>query len=145
MDNIGTSFFPVRKGYVRGFTDKDVRIPYIATKDIGEFAALVFEQPSVYLHKEIDLVADLVSGEELAKTLSRIRGGEPFRYAAIPRLLMQLFAREFYQMRVAFEKRGRPPYADEHADALRASKEMHKEILTVEQYLIYRKFNSIAL
>src|SRR5208337_169633 len=52
MDNIGTSFFPVKKGYIRGFTDKDVKIPYISAKDIGEFAALVFEKPNLYRQKE---------------------------------------------------------------------------------------------
>jgi uncharacterized protein YbjT (DUF2867 family) len=146
MDNIGSSFFPVRKGHVRGFTDGDVKIPYIAVKDIGEIAALVLEHPGLYRGKELDLAADLVSGEELARTLSKIRNGAQFRYTAIPRLPMRLFAREFYQMRVSFEKGGRPPYNNGQVDAaIRASKEMHPQILTLEQYLLFRKFDSMAL
>lgn len=141
MDNIGTSFFPVKKGYVRGFTDKDVKIPYIAAKDIGEFAALVFEQPSLYRNNEMNLMSDLVSGEELAKTLSKIRGGEPFKYKAIPRPVMWLFAREFYEMRVSFEKSGRPPYPNEYNNALRNCREIRPAILTMEQYLLSQGFD----
>jgi uncharacterized protein YbjT (DUF2867 family) len=141
MDNIGTSFFPVKKGTVRGYTDKDVKIPYIAAKDIGEFAALVFEQPDLYRLKEMNLAGDLVSGEELARMLSKIRNGEPFKYTAIPRLVMWLFAREFYQMRIVFEKAGRPPYPVEYADALRTSKQLCPDILTMEQYLLSRGFD----
>jgi uncharacterized protein YbjT (DUF2867 family) len=145
MDNIGTSFFPAKKGYVRGFTDKDVKIPYIATKDIGEFAALFFEQPSLYLQKEMNLMADLVSGDDLANILSKIRNGEPFKYKAIPRLIMRLFAKEFYEMRVSFEKVGRPPYPEEYADALRTCKELRPEMLTMEQYLLSRGYDKKQL
>lgn len=141
MDNIGKSFFPVKKGTVRGYTDKDVKIPYIAAKDIGEFAALVFENPDLYRQKEMNLMADLVSGEELAGTLSKIRHGEPFKYKAIPRLPMRLFAKEFYEMRIAFEKAGRPPYPDEYINALRTCKELRPEILTMEQYLLSQGFD----
>ena len=76
MDNIGTDFFTVKKGRIRGFTDKDVKVPYIAARDIGEFAALMFEQPLLYRQKELDVVADFVSGGELALILGKIRNGE---------------------------------------------------------------------
>jgi uncharacterized protein YbjT (DUF2867 family) len=145
MDNIGTSFFPVRKGTIRGLTDKDVQIPYIAVKDIGEFARLVFEQPDLYLKSELNLIADLVSGEELAKMLSRIRNGERFKYTTIPRLVMRLFAKEFYEMRVSFEKAGRPPYSLEYSSALKICKEMRPEIISLEQYLISQGYGSKQL
>jgi uncharacterized protein YbjT (DUF2867 family) len=142
MDNIGTDFFPVKKGRIRGFTDKDVKIPYISVKDIGIFASLVFEQPVLYHQKELNLVADFMSGEELALTLGKLRNGEHFKYTTIPRPAMWLFAREFYGMRVAFEKAGRPPYPDEISNAVQKCKEMHPRIMTVEQYLVYRQFDS---
>jgi uncharacterized protein YbjT (DUF2867 family) len=145
MDNMGTDFFTVKKGRIRGFTDKDVKVPYIAVKDIGEFAALVFEQPMLYRQKELDLVADFLSGEELALTLGKIRNGEHFKYTAIPRLAMRLFAREFYDMRVSFEKAGRPPYPEEVGTAIQNCKELLPGIMTVEQYLLYRNFDSKAL
>jgi len=145
MDNIGTEFFPVKKGRIRGLTDKDVKIPYISVKDIGEFAALVFENPVLYREKELALVADFVSGDELALTLGKIRNSETFKYTAVPRLAMRLFAREFYDMRTAFEKSGRPPYPQEVIDAIRVCKEMHPRILTVEQYLLARYYDSKVL
>jgi uncharacterized protein YbjT (DUF2867 family) len=145
MDNIGTDFFPVKKGRIRGLTDKDVKIPYISTKDIGIFAALVFEQPVLYYQKELDLVADFISGDELALTLGKIRNGEHFKYTTVPRLALWLFAREFYGMRVAFEKSGRPPYPDEIAVAIQKCREMHPRIMTMEQYLISRKYDSRVL
>jgi uncharacterized protein YbjT (DUF2867 family) len=145
MDNIGTEFFPVKKGSIRGLTDKDVKVPYVAAKDIGIFAALVFEQPVLYREKELDLVADFLSGDELALTLGKLRNGEHFKYTTVPRLAMRLFAREFYGMRVAFEKAGRPPYPNEVAVAIQKCKEMHPRIMTVEQYLISRKYESKVL
>jgi uncharacterized protein YbjT (DUF2867 family) len=141
MDNIGKSYFPVKSGKVRGFADKDAKIPYISTKDIGEFAALVFNQPDLYNNSEINLMADLVSGGELAGTLSRIRAGEPFRYSAAPRLLMWLFAREFYEMRISFEKSGRPPYPEEYSNALQKCREMLPGILNMEMYLMSRGYD----
>jgi hypothetical protein len=145
MDNIGTAFFPVKNGRIRGLTDKDVKVPYVSVRDIGKFAALAFENPALYLQKEIDLVADYVSGEELALTLGKIRGGERFTYSAAPRLAMWLFAREFYQMRISFEKSGRPPYPPEVGAAIRSCREIHPEMMTVEQYLLFRNYDSKPL
>ena len=144
MDNIGSPFFPVKKGYIRGFTDRDVKIPYVSVKDIGEFAALVFEQPLLYRKKELSLVADFLSGEELALTMGKLRN-EHFRYAAVPRLLMRLFAGEFYAMRVAFEKGGRPPYPGEIASAIQKCRDMHPGIMTIEKYLLFKKYDSRVL
>lgn len=141
MDNIGKSFFPVKKGVIRGYTAKDVKIPYIAIKDIGEFAAIVFEQPNLYSKREINLMGDLISGEDLAKTMSKIRNGEPFKYTSVPRLIMWLFAREFYEMRVAFEKAGRPPYPEEYTTSLRTCLAMHPEIMNMEKYLLSQGYD----
>jgi uncharacterized protein YbjT (DUF2867 family) len=145
MDNIGTDFFTIKKGRIRGFTDKDVKVPYIAAKDIGEFAALMFEQPLLYRQKELDVVADFVSGEELALILGKIRNGEQFKYTAIPRLAMWLFAREFYGMRVSFEKAGRLPYPEEVGIAIQNCKELYPGIMTLEKYLRYRNLDSKTL
>ncbi|MGB7567544.1 MAG: NmrA/HSCARG family protein [Chitinivibrionales bacterium] len=145
MDNIGTDFFTVKKGRIRGLTDKDVKVPYIAAKDIGEFAALVFEQPLLYYKKELDLVADFMSGEDLASIMGKIRNGEHFKYTAVPKLAMRLFAKEFYGMRVSFEKAGRPPYPKEVETAIQNCREMHPGIMTVEKYFLYRKYDSKEL
>jgi uncharacterized protein YbjT (DUF2867 family) len=145
MDNIGSKFFPVKKGIIRGLTDKDVKIPYISTRDIGEIAALVLEQPERYQKRELNLVADFVSGGELAELMGKIRKNEHFKYTTTPRIALWLFARDFYAMRVAFEKAGRQPYPPEIAVAIRECREMHPEILTLEKYLLHRDFDSKVL
>jgi hypothetical protein len=58
---------------------------------------------------------------------------------------MWLFAREFYRMRVAFEKAGRPPYPKEVADAIRTCLEVNPRMMTVEKYLLFKKYDSKVL
>jgi hypothetical protein len=145
MDNIGKSFYPVKNDYLKGFTDRDVKVPYIAARDIGEIVTLVIEHPELYLNKEINLMADLVSGDDIANILSKIRKGESFRYKSVPRLMMRLFAKEFYKMRISFEKSGRPPYPDEYTIALKESKEILPHIMNMEQYLISQGYDTKQL
>src|SRR5581483_7372916 len=82
MDNIGLSFFPVKKGKVRGFTDGDAKVPLIACRDIGRAAAAAFEQFEAYDGKLVNLIGGLYSGDDICATLSRLRGGERFRWSA---------------------------------------------------------------
>lgn len=135
MDNIGMDFFPVKKGVVRGFVDGDAKVPYIACADIGKFAVFAFQDPARYVGKGINLIGDFVSGQELCQILSRLRNGETFRYKTVPRLLMRLFAKEFYLMRSFFEKSGRPPYPQEILNAIEDCKKSYPEILTIERFL----------
>ncbi|MEW6701777.1 MAG: NmrA/HSCARG family protein [Bacteroidota bacterium] len=141
MDNIGADFFPVKRRYVRGLTDKNVKVIYIACKDIGEFAAIAFEQPDKYLNKDLDLIADFISGEELAETLGKIRKGEYFKYKSPPKFLLKIFAKEFYEMRLLFENWGRPPYPEEFSNAIKKCKEIHPGIMTVEEYLLSKGYD----
>lgn len=141
MDNIGADFFPVKKGYVRGLTDKDVKVIYIASKDIGEFAAIAFEKSDKYLNRDLDLIADFISGEELARTIGKIRKGEYFKYKSAPKFLLKIFAKEFYEMRLLFENWGRPPYPEEFSNAIKKCKEIHPEIMTVEKYLLSQGYD----
>jgi uncharacterized protein YbjT (DUF2867 family) len=145
MDNIGMNFFPVKPGSVRGFVDQDAKVPYIACADIGEFAAKAFQDPEKYIGKGINLIGDFVSGEELCQTLSRLRKGERFRYKSVPKLLMRLFAKEFYRMRSFFEKSGRQPYPKEILNAIDDCRKSHSEILTIEKYLKKEGFETRKL
>jgi hypothetical protein len=135
MDNIGSPYFAVKKGSIKGFITADAKVPYISCKDIGAFAALAFERPKEYIGKVVPLVSDFVSGEELSQTLTKLRNGERFKYRAVPKFLMRIFAKEFYAMRIAFEKWGRPPYPKEILEAMSECKRMHPEVFSVEQYL----------
>jgi len=145
MDNIGQPYFPVKKGVVRGFVDGDAKVPYIATNDIGAIAALVFDDPGRFMGKGINLIGDFVSGIELCEILSRIRKGEKFKYRTIPKILMRIFAREFYSMRIAFEEFGRPPYSYDVTSEIERCRRLYPELMSVEQYLLSQGFDSMEL
>lgn len=143
MDNVGTSFFPVKKGSIRGFVDGMARVPYVAADDIGAFAALVFDQPEKFTGQGLNLVGDFLSGEELAQILSRIRGGETFRYRSFPKWLMRLWAKEFYAMRLAFEEFGKPPYRQDIQEVIASCRTLYPEMMTMERYLRSRGFDTL--
>jgi len=110
MDNIGMPFYPVKRNSVRGFVAPDAKMPYIACRDIGVMAARSFERPDEFIGREVNAVGDFISGKEIAAIFARILGVPGFRYTAVPAIAVRLFAREFWAMRRAFEKNGRPPY-----------------------------------
>ena len=140
MDNIGLPFYPVRKGRIRGFVSGDARMPYVATRDIGAVAAAVFDRREEWLGRDVGVVGERISGDEIAATLSRIRGGEPFRYTAAPALLMRLFAPEFFAMRHAFEKYGHPPFPPALEQALADTRTLCPTVTSMEAHLRSRGF-----
>lgn len=145
MDNVGQPFFPVKKGSIRGFVDGEVRVPYVAVNDIGFFAALAMDDPEKFKNQGLNLVGDFVSGIELCRIMSRIRGGEKFRYKSIPKILMRIFAKEFYIMRMAFEEFGRPPYREDVNGLIEDCRDLHPDLMTMEQLLISKEFDKAVL
>jgi len=145
MDNIGQPYFPVKRGMVRGFVDGDVKVPYIATHDIGGIAALAFDNPDGFIGEEITLIGDFISGQELCDALSRIRKGEKFTYKAVPRIVMRIFAKEFYTMRIAFEEFGRPPFSPDVSSEIEKCRRLYPALLSVERYLLAQGFDSMRL
>lgn len=135
MDNIGRDFFPVRPGRVRGFVDGDAKVPLVACRDIGRAAARVLDDFDAHLGKRHNLIAGLYSGLDICATLSRLRGGEAFRYGAPPRPLMRLFAPEFYRMRRTFEAAGRPPFPPVYDAGLRETAALISPATTLEAFL----------
>ncbi len=95
MDNIGKDFFPIKKGFVRGLMKANYKTTYIACKDIGEFVSIAFEFPHKFMNKEMDLISDLVSGNELADILKKIRG-EEFKYKSPSNYILKIFAKLLY-------------------------------------------------
>ena len=140
MDNIGLDFFPVKKGKVRGFCDVDAKLPMVACRDIGRAVAGVFSDLEPHLGKRHNLISGLYSGFDICETLSKLRGGEKFRWAAPPRILMRLFANEFYKMRQAFETMGHPPFPPSFAEGLRVTAELVGQPTTLEAYLREKRF-----
>ncbi len=145
LDNIGLPWFPVRKGKIRGFVDADAKVPMVACRDIGEAAAELLEQFDRYAGRRINLVNGMYSGLDICETLGRLRGGERFKWGAPPKLLMRLFAKEFYKMRIAFEKMGRPPYPPGLDEALRDTTELVPSQTTLEDYLRSKGFDKLKL
>jgi uncharacterized protein YbjT (DUF2867 family) len=135
-DNIGLTFFPVTPGWIKGFVDGDAKVPYISCRDIGLVTRCVLQDPSKYQRQSIPLLGDLVSGDELAMLMSEIRGGETFRYCAVPRLVLRIFAKEFYLMRVFFETFGRDPHQQAKArNDIAILKAMVPELSSMKDHL----------
>jgi uncharacterized protein YbjT (DUF2867 family) len=145
LDNIGSEWFPVRKGRVQGLADGDAKLPYIATRDIGRCVAAVMARLPEHIGRHLDLVTGLYSGDDIAYTLSRIRGGEPFRYTAPPKLVMRLFFKEFYLMRIGFEKAGRPPILPALAKGLKTTSSLIDNPMTLEGFLRQQGYPSKPL
>jgi uncharacterized protein YbjT (DUF2867 family) len=137
MDNIGSDFFRVDKGRVKGFVNREAKLPYISCHDIGEAAAIAFESPEKWQGRAVNLVADYASGLDLCAALTRLRPGQRFRYSAPPAFLMRVFVPEFYKMRRGFEEAGEPPFPQQAAiDAARAAtKELLPLPRNLEQHL----------
>jgi len=134
MDNIGSRFFPVRPGRVRGFVSGDAKVPYIACADIGALVSIAFVSPRAFIGAEINAVGDFVSGFDVAELLSQLHG-QRFRYSAPPAWLMWMFAREFYTMRRLFEQYGRPPYPPQFAAYMNDTRRLWPDAMTMERFL----------
>ena len=135
MDNIGLEFFPVRSGRVRGFVDAHAKVPLVACRDIGRAAAVVLENLEAHLGRRHNVIGGLYSGLDICDRLWRLRGGEKFRYGAPPRLLMRLFAPEFYKMRRTFEEAGHPPFPPFYEAGLRETAALIGQATTLEAFL----------
>jgi uncharacterized protein YbjT (DUF2867 family) len=135
MNNIGMKFLPVKKGKIRGFIDGNAKVPYVAVRDIALLAKAAFENTETFNKKEIPLVGDLVSGEEMAAILGTLRN-ETFRYKDVPRWIIRLVSKEFYKMRLKFEETGRDSEAiAKFQDAINNCQKINPEMLDMEGFL----------
>ncbi len=135
MNNIGMKFLPVKKGKIRGFIDGDAKVPYVAVRDIALLAKAAFENTDNFNKKEIGLVGDLVSGEELAAIFGSLRN-EKFKYKGVPRWIIRLFSKEFYKMRRKFEETGRDSeLITKFQDTIKECRELNPDMLSMEDYL----------
>ncbi|WP_168879655.1 NmrA/HSCARG family protein [Rhizobium sp. P28RR-XV] len=135
LDNIGAEWFPVRKGKVQGLADRDAKLPYIATRDIGRAVAAVIDRLPEHVGGHVNLITGLYSGDDICAALSSLRSGESFRYVTYPKFIMWLFFTEFYKMRTAFEKMGRPPLSPEYAIGLTTTAALIEDPWTLYDFL----------
>jgi hypothetical protein len=134
MDNIGTKFFPVGHKSIRGFVSKETALPYIAVRDIGRAAAKVFAEPSSYVGKRLTLIAGMWDGGAIIEALGNVYG-RPYRWKAPPRLLMRIFAPEFYKMRLGFEQFGRPPFPATYIESVESTRKLLPDVWSMEDYV----------
>ncbi|APR86997.1 hypothetical protein A7982_12346 [Minicystis rosea] len=88
MENFTTPGLGIAEGKVVFFCAPTYPIPLIAADDIGAFAAIAFGAPSAHAGKAIDLVGDLLTGDEVAAAISRtVNRAVP--YEPFPRELVQ--------------------------------------------------------
>jgi len=134
IDNIGTKFLPVGHKSIRGFVSREAALPYIAVRDIGLAAAKAFAERSAFLKKRENLVAGMWDGGDICGALTKVYG-RPYSWKAPPRILMRLFAPEFYKMRIAFETLGRRPFPSAYTEAVESTRKLLPNFWSVEDYV----------
>jgi len=106
----------------------ETRLPMIATRDIGAFAAIAFGQPRRFLGQRIEIAGDDLTGPQIAETFGRACG-LPARYQQVPTEQLRAFDEEVAKMFEWLDGRGAggPDLA-----ALRA---LHPGLMTLQTWL----------
>lgn len=96
MDNIldpkmgGAMTLPV----LAGSLDRHVAFPMLAAADIGKACAKIFQSPSVYAAKHIDLIGDRLTVDQMKQVYRRVTGRRPKSYS-MPRWMLRWINKEF--------------------------------------------------
>ncbi|MFF2539278.1 NmrA/HSCARG family protein [Streptomyces cyaneofuscatus] len=101
--------------------EPDKPMQFIASDDIGVFAADAFDRPAEFIGREIELAGDEITFPQVAEVYERITG-TPSRLEAMPieERMFEWFAEEGYQADIP------------------ALRELHPGLLTFEQFLAQR-------
>lgn len=101
--------------------EPDKPMQFIASDDIGVFAAEAFDRPAEFIGREIELAGDEITFPQVAEVYERITG-TPSRLEATPieERMFEWFAEEGYQADIP------------------ALRELHPGLLTFEQFLAQR-------
>lgn len=101
--------------------EPDKPMQFIASDDIGVFAADAFDRPAEFIGREIELAGDEITFPQVAEVYERITG-TPSRLEATPieERMFEWFAEEGYQADIP------------------ALRELHPGLLTFEQFLARR-------
>ena len=142
MDNLLAAWNEVKEFTVPFITRGDVPLMWIATEDIGEFAAQAFDDPVGAAGTELELAGDRATGTELAAIITRVRqSATPFTYVAAPACALWLFAPDALAMKRAFEDSNGAIFTAD-IPALRAR---YPQLLTLEAWLRKRGFDKKPL
>ncbi len=131
MDNFATFTRPALDAgqlAVRLALRPQTRLPMIATRDIGVFAAISFDQPKQFLGQCIEIAGDSLDGPEIAQVFSQV-SGLPAQFQQMPIEQLRAFDAEVAKM---FE------WLDQHpADGpdLVVLREVHPGLMTLATWL----------
>jgi uncharacterized protein YbjT (DUF2867 family) len=103
-------------------------LPLIATRDIGVFAAMAFEDPQRYSGKPVRIAGDCLTGPQIAAAFSRACG-RPARFRQLPIEQLRAFDEQVAAMFAWMD--GRPPDVPDLV-ALRSD---HPGLMTLEDWL----------
>ena len=103
-------------------------IQLISATDIGEFAALAFENPSQYVGKTISLAGDELTTDQIQQAYQNVKGTKlPMTFSIFPKMIT-LLNKEMSSMFTFFNKHG---YKANIAEL----RQMHPQLKTFEQFL----------
>ena len=138
MDNFEEESMEFKQGSIQFIVDPDgVPLPLVACEDIGEFAALAMHKPHDFKGKEIELAGDCLTGNQMAATVSKIRGGEPWTYSQAPLWLLYMIMHELAVMGYYFCSPGMK------VDIAECTKV--RPLLTFEAWLLKKGFDKKVL
>lgn len=69
----------IMEGKLVNAMEPDISLQMVSVRDVGQFVAMAFLEPDVFMHKEIELAGDAVTFPEVARLLSEVIG-QPVEY-----------------------------------------------------------------
>ncbi|MEU8077835.1 NmrA/HSCARG family protein [Catellatospora citrea] len=102
-------------------------LPMIAAHDVGEFAAVAFEQPGQLLGATVEIAGDVRTGPEIAAAFGHA-AGLPGRFARLPAENLRLFDPELARMYAWIDSRPAVPKPAALFD-------LHPDLMTLETWL----------
>ncbi|GIG11682.1 NmrA family transcriptional regulator [Catellatospora methionotrophica] len=102
-------------------------LPMIAAHDVGEFAAVAFEQPGQLLGATVEIAGDVRTGPEIAAAFGRA-AGRSARFARLPAETLGFFDPELARMHAWIDSRPAIPKPAALFD-------LHPDLMTLETWI----------
>ena len=91
FENMQSSFAGLKQGVVPGLLRAGTQMQMVSAADVGAFVRLALEEPAAWAGKRMEVAGDTLTSEDMAATLSRLRGGEHWRVQVPPAIVFILF------------------------------------------------------
>jgi uncharacterized protein YbjT (DUF2867 family) len=120
---------------IRGNFSGDLRVPYLSLEDLGRFVERAFADAAGFRHRTIDMVADLISGVEIAEIFCGDAFSKQIRYKPVPALKLKFASPEIYCLRRFFSKFSLPGYQNALITSLQQFRKMYPEAGSVRDFV----------